>query len=48
MEKGYISTLTKQTLAYNLIYHLKAAETEEDIQKMIIKILDEFEYKLET
>ena len=44
MEKGYISTLTKPVLAYNLCYHLKEAKTDEEIQKVVAKILDAFEY----
>ena len=44
MEKGYISTLTKPVLAYNLCYHLKETTTEEEIQKVVAKILDTFEY----
>jgi hypothetical protein len=45
MEKGYISGLSKAALAYNLVYHLKDAKTEQEISEIISHILNSFEYK---
>lgn len=45
MERGYSSLLTKNTLAYNLAYHLKELDNIEDIHKIVLSILDTFEYK---
>ena len=45
MERGYSSLLTKNALAYNLAYHLKELDNIEDIHKIVMSILDTFEYK---
>ena len=45
MERGYSSNLTKEALAYNLVYHLKDSCGVENAYEVIIKILNSFEYK---
>lgn len=45
MEKGYTSGLTKAALVYNLIYHLKDINTEQELSDIINNVLDSFEYK---
>ena len=48
MEREYSSMLTKNVLAYNLAYHLKDVENKSDIYRVVIKLLDEFEYKTKS
>lgn len=43
MDFGYICSLTKGVLAYNLIYHLKECKTEEEISEVVNRTLDSFE-----
>ena len=45
MERGYSSNLTKETLAYNLAYHLKETCGLENAHEIVIKVLSSFEYK---
>lgn len=45
MEKGYQSILNKETLAYNLWYHLQQNGTFSISQEIIKKILTNFEVK---
>ena len=47
MERGYSSNLTKETLAYNLAYHLKEKCSLENAHEIVIKVLSSFEYKEE-
>ena len=48
MELGYTSILTKETLAYNLVYHIKKANTEEELYEQVKSILNSFELKKEN
>ena len=48
MERGYSSILTKNVLAYNLAYHLKELSNVADPHKIILGILNSYEYKEET
>lgn len=45
MEPGYTSSLSKETLAYNLSYHLKDRCGIENAHEVVISILNAFEYK---
>ena len=50
MAKGYISALHKNTLAYNLIFHLAKnlkldALEQQELSATVNNILDNFEYK---
>jgi hypothetical protein len=47
MECGYSSILTKNVLAYNLAYHLSNLNSTEDASKVILDILNAYEYKEE-
>ena len=48
MKPGYTSSLSKETLAYNLAYHIKSAKTEKDLYNHIKVVLDSFELKKEN
>lgn len=45
MNKGYQSILSKETLAYNLWYHLQQYGTFSALQEIITNILTNFEVK---
>ena len=46
MRIGYKSIMTKNGLAYNIIYHLRNMDPEkESAYDVIDRILDKFEYK---
>ena len=45
MEIAYSSVLSKETLAYNLSYHLKDRCGIENAHEVVISILNAFEYK---
>lgn len=45
MEANYKSILSKNALAYNLAYHIKECGNNEDVHKIVISILNAFEYK---
>ena len=47
MRPGYMSVLTKETLVYNLVYHIKEVATEEELYKCINSVLSSFESKKE-
>ena len=48
MEPGYTCSLPKETLAYNLAYHIKSAKTAEELYARIKSVLDSFELKKDT
>ena len=41
----YVSSLHKNTLAYNLCFHLEKCKTQEEVIKTVSRILDNFEEK---
>lgn len=45
MERGYSSILTKNALAYNLVYHLKDKCGLDNAHEVVISVLNSFEYK---
>ena len=45
MERAYSSMLTKNVLAYNIAYHIQDARNTDDAQKVIVKLLEAFEYR---
>lgn len=45
MERGYLSILTKNALAYNLAYHLKDKCGLDNAHEVVISVLNSFEYK---
>lgn len=45
VDNGYKCILSKQTLIYNLIYHINKCQTKDEINAEIKNILDKFEVK---
>lgn len=48
MERAYSSMLSKSVLAYNIAYHIGDIRDPADAQKVIISLLETFEYREPT